>query len=125
MPASALSFLTRYATAGVGTTPNCITFAPTEQSPAVSAPSSISDERLVSIPIRTHGFVSLLLFSKSTIAAARPIFIASSHVSSEFATPLAPSVPNNLPIYAISSHTLKFVKQSRTSGHYTIRGSHI
>ena len=33
----------------------------------------------------------------------RPIFIASSGVSSAFATPLAPSVPNNLPIiYAVS-----------------------
>lgn len=33
--------------------------------------------------------------------AALPIFIASSGVSSAFATPLAPSVPNNLPIIYI------------------------
>ena len=72
------------------------TFAPTEQRPAISAPSSISPERRVSLPIKNVGCSTVSLIS--TIAAALPMFIASSGVSSVFATPLAPSVPNNLPI---------------------------
>ena len=48
------------------------TLHPTEQSPAVSAASSISPEARVSLPIRTVGFADLLSLSK-TIAAALPI----------------------------------------------------
>ena len=44
----------------------------------------------------------------STIAAALPICIASSQVSSVIATPLAPSVPNNLPII-ISSFSRSYL----------------
>ncbi|OQA49403.1 MAG: hypothetical protein BWY46_00768 [Firmicutes bacterium ADurb.Bin300] len=73
------------------------TSAPTEQSPALIEASSIWEEALVSIPIKTFGFFDVC--SVSTIAAALPICIASSQVSSLLAIPLAPSVPNNLPIF--------------------------
>ena len=96
MPASAFNFPIKNATAGVGTTPNVTTSAPTEHKPAANAFSSISEEILVSLPIKIFGLI-LLSFVK-TIAAARPIFIAISQVNSALATPLAPSVPNNLPI---------------------------
>ena len=43
------------ATAGVGTTPRKITSAPTEQSPAAIADSSISEEARVSLPITNKG----------------------------------------------------------------------
>ena len=95
-------FFTRYATAGVGISPKSITSAPTEQRPAEIADSSICEEARVSIPIRTLGL--LLVCCVSTIAAALPIFIASSQVSSELATPLAPSVPKSLPII---NHSIK------------------
>ena len=96
-PASALYFLTRNATAGVGTTPNNTTLAPTDVSPAASALSSISPEILVSLPIINVGcFTSSLV---NTIAAALPIARAKSTVISLFAMPLAPSVPKSLPIF--------------------------
>ena len=59
------------------------------------ADSNISEDALVSIPIRTLGFFWFSFVR--TIAAALPISIANSQVISVFATPLAPSVPNNLP----------------------------
>jgi len=55
MPASSLYFLTRYATAGVGTIPARTACAPTEHMPAVSAASSISPDILVSIPTSILG----------------------------------------------------------------------
>ena len=105
-PASALYFFTSIATAGVGTTPRIWASAPTEQIPATNADSRMSPEIRVSLPmiILALWFVSLV----STIAAALPICIASSQVSSVIATPLAPSVPNNLPII-ISSFSRSYL----------------
>ena len=96
MPASALYFPTRKATAGVGTTPSCTTLAPTLQRPAVMAASSMSEDLRVSLPIKILGWRRSS--SVSTIAAARPMFMAISQVSSLLAMPRTPSVPNNLPI---------------------------
>ena len=76
--------------------PDFMTSAPTEQSPAVSAAASISEEILVSIPTSTVG--RYLRPLDSTSAAARPICVARSHVSSVLAMPRTPSVPNNLPM---------------------------
>ena len=66
----------------------------------------MSPEIRVSLPmiILALWFVSFV----STIAAALPICIASSQVSSVIATPLAPSVPNNLPII-ISSFSRSYL----------------
>ncbi len=96
MPASALYFSTRYATAGVGTTPRVRTLAPMLQSPAAMAFSSISEDRRVSLPISTRGCRFDLFVS--TCAAARPSWVASSQVRSLFAMPRMPSVPKSLPI---------------------------
>ena len=95
-PASALYLPTRKATAGVGTTPSTITSAPVEHSPAVRDIISISEEMRVSMPTANTG--RRRLPPDSTVAAARPIFIASSQVSFSLATPRTPSVPNSLPI---------------------------
>ena len=75
------------ATAGVGATPRRSTSTPSEASPAASAASSIGPDRLVSRPITNLG-------PPSTRAAARPSAVTSSGVSSAFASPRTPSVPN-------------------------------
>jgi len=95
MPASALYFPTRYATAGVGTTPSMMTSAPTEHSPAAQAIASMSDEMRLSMPTTNTG--RLRLFPESTAAAAQPRRIASSALSFSLAMPRTPSVPNSLP----------------------------
>ena len=97
IPASALYFPTRYATAGVGTTPRMITSTPTEHKPEAMLKLSISDEILVSEPTQNKSL--LLLPSERTVPAALPTFTANSHDKNELAIPLIPSVPNNLPIY--------------------------
>ena len=74
-----------------------------------SAALNISDEARVSHPMRKVG--ACLHPSERIVAAARPISIALSHDSSEFAIPLTPSVPNNLPI--ILSFLSYFLKQYR------------
>ena len=66
MPASACSSTVRYATAGVGMVPRGITSPPTEQMPAISAASSISEEIRVSLPMV---MVGLLPFSSVRTAA--------------------------------------------------------
>ena len=96
-PASKEYSLTRKATAGVGITPESSTSQPTEQNPAANAAVSISADFLVSVPINTLS-LSFSLPEDSTAAVALPIFKASSQPISVFAIPLAPSVPNNLPI---------------------------
>ena len=60
------------------------------------AASRISEEIRVSFPIKI--FARCFASFVSTRAAALPICIAISQVSSVMATPLAPSVPNNLPM---------------------------
>ncbi len=98
-PASTLYFFVRYAIAGVGITPTYTTLAPTEQAPAIKAFASISPEIRVSHPTI---IVGLYAFSfDNTYAPACPNCIASNGVSSSFATPRTPSVPNNLPIFFI------------------------
>ena len=96
IPASALYFFTRYATAGVGITSKQTTSTPIEQIPAISAPSNISHEILVSFPIKILAFFDLP--STKMFATALPIFSATSAVNSTFAIPLTPSVPKNFPI---------------------------
>ncbi len=95
-PASAPYLGISVATAGVGMTPSRCASAPTEQIPATNAASNTSLEMRVSLPIKILGLCCVVLVSTS--AAALPIFIAVSQVSSVMATPLAPSVPNSLPI---------------------------
>ena len=71
--------------------------APTEHAPAIRAFASISPEILVSQPIM---IVGLCAFSfVSTLAPACPNCMASNGVSSSFATPLTPSVPNKRLIF--------------------------
>ena len=75
------------ATAGVGSTPSSSTSTPSAAKPATSAASSSGPERRVSRPMTMRG-------PPSTRAAARPRASAYSTVSSVFATPRTPSVPN-------------------------------
>ena len=78
------------------------------QIPAISAFASISPDILVSQPTI---IVGLCLFSRvRTYAPACPSCIAKSGVSSSFATPLTPSVPNILDM--ISSSCYKAAKPS-------------
>ena len=83
--------------AGVGISPSIIASPPTEHIPAISAEQSISADRRVSEPMSILGLCTSLAI---TYAPAAPIFNASSHVSSLFAIPRTPSVPNILPIKA-------------------------
>src|SRR5437588_899967 len=79
----------RHATSGVGATPSRATSTPSEDNPAARDASSIGPDRRVSRPTR-NGVPG----SASTRAAARPRASTSSGVSSTFATPRTPSVPN-------------------------------
>ena len=92
-------FFTRYATAGVGTTPRVMQSLPTEHRPAHIAEASISEESLVSIPTITVGLY--LLFEESTYPSARPMSVALSQLRNSFAIPRTPSVPKSLPISSI------------------------
>jgi hypothetical protein len=101
MPASALILLVRKAIPGVGITPTRIAFTPMEQIPETSAFSSMYPEMRVSLPMRILGTCPFFL---KRCAVARPMFMAISDVMGySFATPLIPSVPNNLPIAFLSS----------------------
>ena len=57
-----------------------------------------------------------------TVAAARPISNASSQVSSVFATPRTPSVPNNLPIKSGSSFPSGVFYNDRRAGIFAESG---
>ena len=98
-PASALYFLVKCATAGVGTTPKIIASAPTERIPATNADSNISPDILVSFATNILG---LCVPSVKTNAPALPKLYANSAVNSVLATPLTPSVPNILLIYYLT-----------------------
>ena len=82
-----------HATAGVGTIPSDVASRPTEVIPAMRAASSMVPETRVSRPTRIGLRPSPS--SGKTLAAARPIRMASSGVSSRFATPRTPSVPKS------------------------------
>src|SRR6476469_3312952 len=75
-----------HATPGVGSTPRSRTSAPSDASPAASAPSSMGPDSRVSRPTRKG--------PPSTLAPARPSATVNSGVSSTLATPRTPSVPN-------------------------------
>src|SRR5882757_3388450 len=96
-PRSAPNSPTRYATAGVGSTPARSTSAPAEASPAVTAASSISPLARGSRPTTATGRCDRSL-SASTRAADAAIAIPSSGVNSALARPRTPSVPNSRPI---------------------------
>ena len=83
-----------HATAGVGTIPIETASRPTDVMPATIAASSIVPDSRVSLPTMIGRCRSLL--RASTLAPARPMRNASSGVSSAFATPRTPSVPNNV-----------------------------
>ncbi|OQA08420.1 MAG: hypothetical protein BWY65_01493 [Firmicutes bacterium ADurb.Bin373] len=81
--------------AGVGMIPTCRTLTPAEQMPATMAASSMSPDIRVSLPMT----ILVLALSLARInAPARPNLKASPGVSSRFATPLTPSVPNITPM---------------------------
>ena len=76
--------------------PTGFTSLPTEQSPAIRADSSMSEEMRVSLPITTVG--RLPLSSIRTVPTACPTRKAISAVRFSPTTPRMPSVPNSLPI---------------------------
>src|SRR3954447_18114230 len=101
-PRSALVCATKYATAGVGSTPTRTTLAPALVSPATTAASSISPLARGSRPTIASGWW-LRSLSTRTRAAATATERASSGVRSPLARPRTPSVPNSRPIGAVLS----------------------
>src|SRR4051812_4877920 len=98
-PRSAPVWPTRYAIAGVGSTPTRTTLAPTLVRPATTAASSISPLARGSRPTMASGWW-LLSLSISTRPAATATASASSGVRSPFASPRTPSVPKSRPMSA-------------------------
>ena len=98
-PPSRFIILAIRATAGVVIMPASITSWPLESMPAERAFLRRSPEGLGSLPMI---ILPLDPLPVKNFAPALPTFKASSAVSSRFASPLIPSVPNNLLISFIN-----------------------